>query len=403
MSTRRRIAAISMALLVSGTGLPATSTAATHDTPHLPKTVNAPGTWSDDEASTGRLAAIGVAMRTRPSGLNGKRESPELFGVSATDGRSRWVELPGVGRDVLGLSTWMALSPDGRWLAWARVETTNADSIDETTELLGWAVMSTMNRKVRNLDAPAGGRIRGTLADLVFSGDSRHLLASYESADAPRTKGHEFVAWDVTDGTPTVLEKPGHYWLPNPGSAPDALVWARGRTVYRQDPVSGKRASYALSGNVVTASWSPNDTSFAYISQPADLGGGQWVLHAGRSVEEARHHRVPLDVDPEELLGWRDDRHVVVGHFRRNVQVVDVVTGTVVTIDMAGRGKIFNAPLLATDLWQRPLGSVAKPSGTSDPRGPLRWAGGAIAVLLGGFLLLRLRRAPRSRSTIMTP
>ncbi len=397
VSTRRRIAAISAAALIStlGIGLSVTSTAAdtnTTDTPHLPKAVNAPGTWSDEEGPTGRLAALGVAMRTRTAGLTGKRRSPELFGVSATDGRATWIDLPRVDMETRELTDWFALSADGRWLGWARVKTTDPNTIDETTVLLGWAVMDTQTRKVRNLAAPTGGQLKGALSDLVFSGDSSHLLASYDTAGGPRTKGHRFVAWDVTTGNSTVLEEPGHYWLPNSGSAPDGIVWARGNEVYRQDPVSGKRTSYALSGSVVTASWSPSDTSFAYISQPADLKGGPWVLHAGRSIEEARNHEVAIEVDPGELLGWRDDRHVVVGHFRSNVHVVDIVTGEAVKVDLAGDGEIFNSPLLATDLWQSPLGSAVAPSGTADPRRPFRWAGGAIVALLAGIVILRARR-----------
>ena len=364
--------------------------------PHLPKAVNAPGTWSDEEGPAGRLAALGIGMRTKTSGLTGKRQSLELFGVSATDGRAVWIDLPRVDMETRELVSWFALSPDGRWIGWARVETTDPNTVDETTVLLGWAVMNTTTRKVRNLAAPTRGPLQGTMADVGFSGDSRYFQASYEAADGPPTRGHRFVAWDVTSGTPTVLEKPGHYWLPNPGSAPSGIVWTRGREVYRQDPVSGQRVSYSLRGSVGTASWSPHDTSFAYIGQPSDSDGEHRVLHAGRSPEEARGHALPLDVEPDELLGWRDDRHVVVGHFRRYVHVVDIVTGEAVRVDLAGYGTTFNAPLLATDLWQSPLGTPVEPSGRSDPRRPFRWAGGALVALLAAYVLIRRLRTRRS-------
>jgi hypothetical protein len=357
--------------------------------------VNAPGAWSDDEGPTGRLAALGIAIRTKTTGVTGKRQSPELFGVSATDGRATWIDLPRVDMETRELTDWFALSPDGRWIGWARVETARPNTADETSVLLGWAVMNTQTRKVRNLAAPTRGQLEATMSDVGFSGDSHYFQASYETADGPPTRGHRFVAWDVTSGTSTVLEEPGHYWLPNPGSAPTGIVWARGREVYREDPVSGRRSSYVLSGSVVTASWSPRERSFAYISQPADLKGGHWVLHAGRSPEEARDRALPLKVEPGELLGWRDEQHVVVGHFRSNVHVVDILTGEAVRVDLAGYGKIFNEPLLAADLWQKPLGDTVEPSGKTDPRRPFRWAGGAVVVLLAAYVLLR---RPRTRA-----
>lgn len=98
-------------------------------------------------------------------------------------------------------------------------------------------------------------------------------------------------------------------------------------------------------------------------------------------------------MQPDQLLGWRDNRHLVVGHFRTTVHVVDVVTGDVVELDMAGYGKPLNAPLLAADLWRNPLGAPVEPDGTTDPRLPFRWGGGALLALLAGALLLRWRRA----------
>jgi hypothetical protein len=108
---------------------------------------------------------------------------------------------------------------------------------------------------------------------------------------------------------------------------------------------------------------------------------------------EARDRALPLKVEPGQLLGWRDDRHVVVGHFRRSVHVVDVVTGDVLGLDMAGHGKPLNAPLLAGDLWRNPLMAPVALDGTTDPRPPYLWGGGALLALLAGALVLWRRRA----------
>lgn len=356
---------------------------------HLPKAVNAPGTWSHDEGPDGPLAALGLALRTKPAGLDGKREHLQLFGVSAVDGRAAWIHLPAVEEDDEALVGWFALSPDGRWIGWSRHQKGRTSGV--TGPLVGWAVMDTTTRKVRRFADAAHPILRDTASDLVFSGDSRYLLTSYETPAAPRKRGHRFVAWDVQDGTGTVLEEPGHYWLPDAGSAPSGVVWSRLRRVYRDDPASGARSSYSLPKSVITASWAPNDKAFAYIGRPVGRPGGPWRLYAGRSLAEARHHALPLDVEPGQVLGWRDNRHVVVGHFRSAVEVVDVVTGQAVDLDLAGQGDPLNEPLLAADLWRNPLVAPVEPDGTTDPRRPLRWSGGAL-VVFGGALVLRRRR-----------
>jgi hypothetical protein len=359
---------------------------------HLPTVVSTPGTWSDDEGPTGPLAAVGLAIRTEPAGLTGERQRLQMFGVSAVDGRSAWIDLPGVRTKDEALVSWFALSPDGRWIGWARHKKARRAGV--TGRLLGWAVMDTTTRRVRELADPDAHQLRDTMSDLVFSGDSRYLLTSYETPDAPRTRGHRFVAWDVDDGTPTVLEEPGHYWLASPGSAPTGVVWDRGSMVYRADPATGERSTYALPRDVVTASWAPDDTAFAYVGRPAGRTRGPWRLYAGRTLDEARNHMLPLPagMHPSQLLGWRDDRHVVVGHFRTTVHVVDVVTGDVEELDLSGYGEPMNAPLLAADLWRNPLGEPAEPDGTTDPRRPFRWGGGALLALLAGASLLRRRR-----------
>jgi MYXO-CTERM domain-containing protein len=359
--------------------------------PHLPEVVNAPGTWSDDEDPVGPLAALGIAMRTKPQGLTGERQQLHLFGVSAVDGRSAWLDLPGADLEDQGLLGWFALSPDGRWIGWARQEPPRRPG-GLVGPLVGWSVMDTTTGEVRELADAAHPRLRGTANDLAFSGDSRYLLTSYETPRAPRNRGHQFVAWDIHDGTRTVLEEPGHYWLPNIGSAPSGVTWARRGTVHRADPASGRRASHSLPQSVIAASWAPDDTAFAYIGRPLDRKRGPWRLYAGRTLAEARDRALPLPSEAGQVLGWRDSRHVVVAHYRTTVHVVDVVTGDVERVDLTGQGEILNAPLLAADLWRSPLATPAEPEGTTDPRAPYRWAGGVLMAVLAGAWVLRRRR-----------
>jgi hypothetical protein len=105
---------------------------------------------------------------------------------------------------------------------------------------------------------------------------------------------------------------------------------------------------------------------------------------------------LPADVLPGQVLGWRDATHVVVGDHRRSVHVVDIVTGDVDEVDLAGDGEQLNAPYLAGALWSQPLGAPAEPRGTADPRRPWRWGGGGVFVVALGVLLVRRRRSGAS-------
>ncbi len=366
--------------------------------PHLPTVVNAPGTWSEAEGVEGPVAALGLATRTRIEDVFASRERLSVFAVSALDGSAAWLRLPGFSLDRWGYSAGFDVSPDGRWIGWVRPQRGRQPG---SVRVAGWSVMDTTTGEVRRLEDPEHRTVRGTMADLQFSGDSRYLLTSYETPDQPRasrSRGHQLVAWDVEDGSSRVIEEPGNYWLPNLGSAPDGVVWARGREVFRADPVTGDRTSVTLPQRVVTASWGPDDTSFAYIGRPSVGSSGPWRLYAGRTVEQARDRDLPLPgkVRASELLGWRDPTHVVVGHSRRQVHVVDIVTGGVEELDLAGSGDQANAPYLAEGLWQQPLGTPVEPEGTTDPRRPWQWVSGAILALFAGALLVRRRRR-RSR------
>ncbi len=360
--------------------------------PALPTAVNAPGAWSSDEDVRGPLAAIGLAFRTTPSGVFDEMESLEMFSVSALDGRATWLHLPDldIGR---AAGDAFALSPDGRHVAWARNAPSGLGLRGRWVD--GFALMDTTTGEVRELVDPASpsGTLWAGLDEVRFSGDSRHLLTSYAlPGERPRhARSDQLVAWDVESGTPTVLEEPGEYWLPSPGSAPSGVVWARDGVVLREDPATGGRTTVDLSARVVTASWGPEDESFAYISRTPGVGA-PYRLHVGPGADpaSARPVELPTDDSPSHVLGWQDATHVVVGHHRTWVHVVDTVTGEAQRIDLEGSGRQINAPLLANALWQQPLRTPVEPSGTTDPRAPRRWA--ALALLLAGAGALVVRR-----------
>lgn len=367
--------------------------------PHLPTAVNAPGTWSSEEGVTGPVAAVGIAMRTTPEGLFDERERLALFGVAALDGAASWLDLPGFSLERSGLVGGVSVSPDGRWIGWIRELPPGPQ---DQARVAGWSVLDTTTGDIRRLDVPDEPWVGATAADLAFSGDSRYLLTSYGVPERAGLRDHTFLAWDVRTGTPTVVERPGHYWLPNVGLAPSTVTWARSRTVFRFDPATGRRSSVRLPDNVVVASWGPDDSAFAYVGRPS-INSGRWRLHVGRTAAAAARTvaDLPAHVVPSEVLGWRDPGHVVVGHYRTVVHVVDVDTGAVEDLDLAGYGRQMNVPSLASGLWSEPLAAPAEPQGTTDPRKPWRRTGGvvgsaaALAALAG--LVRRRRRGPPER------
>lgn len=108
----------------------------------LPERVDAPGAWSEAEHESGPVAAVGIALRTRPVGLVDRAERLSLFAVSATDGRARWLRLPGSSLDAWDLVSGVALSPDGRWLGWVRpTRLRSASGAPPGGSLRGWSVM----------------------------------------------------------------------------------------------------------------------------------------------------------------------------------------------------------------------------------------------------------------------
>jgi hypothetical protein len=361
--------------------------------PALPTAVNAPGSWSSDEELRGPLAAIGLAFRTTPSGVFDEMESLEMFSISALDGRATWLRLPDLDLSRPAGDTF-ALSPDGRHIAWARNAPWGLGLRGRWVD--GFALMDTTTGEVRELvdRASPSGMLWAGLNEVRFSGDSRYLLTSYAlPGERPRhSRSDQFVAWDVESGTPTVLEEPGRYWLPNLGSAPSGVVWARDDVLFRVDPATGERTTVELPARLVTASWGPADASFAYISRTPG-GAAPYRLHVGPGADpaSARAVELPADARLSDVLGWQDATHVVVGHNRSWVHVVDVETGEAQRIDLAGAGRQLNAPVLANALWQEPLRTPVEPSGTTDPRRPWRWS--ALALMLGvaGALVVRRR------------
>jgi hypothetical protein len=388
-------AAVTVCTLVAAlVGGPVADAADDDSEARLPTVLNAPGSWLDDQDNVGPVAAIGLASRTRPVGLFDERQTLSCFTTSALDGSLSWLALPGFNLDRSGFAGGVAVSPDGRWIGWVRTARGNT--------VLGWSVRETTTGRVRNLEVEGYNRVRPTVADLAFSGDSRFLLTSFETPDQPKhaTRGHQFVAWNVSDGTPTVLEEPGLYWLPQIGYADQGVVWSRSHEVFRADPETGRREVVTLPRTVLMASWAPGDAAFAYLGRDDRKKGDAPAderLYVGVTPSGAKRVVDLPDTSPMgEFLVWRDSTHVVLGDYHHGVYVVDITDGSYDTLDLTGAGEQINTPLLAIALWTKPLRPPVPQTGTSDPRRPWRWAGLVLFVVLLGAGIVLLRRADQA-------
>jgi hypothetical protein len=296
----------------------------------------------------------------------------------------------------------VALSPDGTKVAFVRSEVRGSGEDDGDLVPVGWGIYDTRTGRVTELRDESTPEIGGGEGfEVAFTGDSRYLQTAYSRAGRTGDRSWSFVVWHVGTGAPTVVERPGHYWLPNPGSAPDGVVWSRGDTTYRYDVAAGGVVgTVEVPDEVVQASFPPRGRAFAYLAH-AEVGPDEparWWLHVQSGSED---ERVALDAEPAEILGWRDPHTVVVtpdGPGVRRVLYVDVRSARVVATDrVESVGASFPAADYAADLWAQPLVDGEEPPDVRDPRLRLVVVSGSVAAVSTLALVLLVRRRRRVR------
>lgn len=370
---------------------------------HLPRTLYAPDPWApgtDETGPPGPLAAVGYARRNHPEGLFDRRQVLDLFGVSAADGSTVFLDLPhstdpdGSTRLGYGVS---ALSPDGTKFGYVRYEDDPGRSDDlgedpflgefEQVRVVGWNVYDTLTGELTELRVPGMPEIRGTdVFEIEFSGDSQYLLTNYSPTGSDGGRDDTFVAWHVETAERVVVEGTGHYWLPNVGPAPDGVLWGRKQRILRFDPDTGETTSVAVPHDVMEPSIGPDGRALAYVGHrptPPDEPA-RWHLYAGEDAGETR--RIELDIDPDGILGWRDARRVVVQQLPdRGLRVVDVVTGDYRVERLDRQGEVM-WQVYASDLWRNAIVPGVEPPQLPDPRWwmrPVTWVIAALGALAG--------------------
>lgn len=356
---------------------------------HLPRLIHVPGKWApgtDDAGLLGPLAAIGMGTRAQPKGLTGVSEHETVFGVSAVDGTVRWLDLPDGRRPDSGFA-WLALSPDGTKVGY---------TVSGPEGVKGWAVYDATTGETVQLRDPEQPVIAGTdMFEIEFSGDSRYLQTNYSPTGSNRSRDGQFVVWDVETGDPTVVEGPGHYWLPSLGSAPREIVWSRKHEVFRWNVAAGGGTTTSVPHQVVEWSDGPGAES-AYIAF-GERQRDPWRLFSGDG------RPIAVDIDPGYVLGWRDARTVVVADLRYKVRYVDVRTGETVGSERLRVAdeemqNVFVTPEYASGLWANEVVDGVEPPEFADrrvdPSDTAKVVGPALALALVGWLLWRRRVRP---------
>lgn len=371
------------------------------ETRGIPELVAPPDPWAEPTRTPGALSAISIAARSTPQGLTDHQSQWALFGVSATDGISRFLDVPARPRSLD--PGFAALSPDGTLLAYTRTAPRRQPGARRRgVEVRGWDVLDTTTGEVRELRVPGQEALPGAgTYEISFSGDGRYLLTNFSLTGSNGDKDDSLVVWDVATGEHTVAEGPGHYWLPGPATAPTAVAWNRWRSVLTFDPATGVRDRVVLPHQVVEASWSPDRQTLAYIGHRGDspTTRAPWRLHVDTAGAGAEPRRLDVGISPGQILGWTDDTHVVVSRYGpREARVVDTESGEWEPLDLAQADDALMVPRYATARFAEGTVDPVDQPVVGDPRLWMHtWFRVAVAggLLLVALLLVRARRGRR--------
>jgi hypothetical protein len=329
----------------------------------------------------GPLAVIAGAARER--GGSGASVETGIVGVSAETGEYRFLDLPGAFWPDEGEGHVVALSPDGRHVAyWLRHP-------DHVGWAAGWATYDTVTGKFdrHRFTVPLG------IADRVLAWTSRDSLAVRYGKTLQRTAdgwvpapGYTQLDWRSPQigsrpSIPTSL--PSIDWV-----APTREGFAAhqpGLLAQWESSKSGPVSRVGVSGDedAYTGTVSPDGEVLVTLGRTAQ-GGEAAGMRIG-AVGQYGVDLAPIDLGltAVDLLGWTDDDHVVVRAMRGGAYTVDVRTGQHELLVREDRENRDPQPQFATELWAR--STVSRP--TSEGPTPWWWyvvgAGGVIATAYG--------------------
>lgn len=360
----------------------------THE-PAMPDRLHRPSGWLGSfDGAPGPLAAV---IPTRHQHLVGSE--PGVVGVSATTGRYAFLVLPRFVADGDG-DGGVALSPDGRRLAYWISGSTSGDPVDDEP-VTGYAVYDAVTGRTSRVEIPTR---RGL--DSAYSGnlawlDDRTLLVQYgQKLTANESRTERPVLWRVGGSVRPVGERSGPSWTQYAGGH----SW-----LLQVEPGSWRWALTNTASDGLRAMRMPN---IAFRSDVAISPDGTHVAGVGTSETGVLKivgpdGDVAADGDAKTFSAfyWLDDHQVLAS--RRvspdigadtALESLDVATHRWTRL-VRGLPPYEQSQLYAFELLDRPTRPAEEPP---HPLGARVVTGSAIAILLvGGLALVVWRRRAR--------
>lgn len=401
---RRRVAGAGvLAVLVAvvalaGTwlpGLPSAHEAAPlgpGDGQRLPDRFFNPDAWLPGTESKGEIgplvAVIGAERRSGPSTVKSG-----LVGVSGTTGEYRMLDLPFYDPSPDRGGNAVALSPDGRYVAYWRAgsEPLKSGSLGVYDTVEGDEVAWTPP------DDEDHGFIGG---DLVWA--AGRIWFSYEVfREEPTNDGSSTVvrgprAWEPFSGAVPVARTPLDSLSTGSADGADLVVaegrrltWfrAQGRATVRDSNLLLQEAVQVGPNGQVAGIVNPSAGDECCSEGPVAVG----TIHGGKVT-----FREVTSEDFGEVLGWRDADHVVArkGRAPTDFVAVDVRDGSVEVLSRPASHNYVPGTIVAGEAWSAPTYDAPEPDWPTDPRLTIAvGVGGALAALVGLILWRRRVRA----------
>lgn len=368
----------------------------------LPDVIRLPGEWEPAfRGAPGPLVAVGLGTR---GGWWSSRTA--LWGVSASTGESRFLDLP----DVASGSPPAALSADGRRLAyWFTDE--DVEAHPGTREPGGTAPLPAAGVAVVDLDSGDIERWDGETSHglftegLAWAGDvlwwSAGLLPIGE--DGIRRRTH---TWDVRTDQRRVVEKgtaARDLFLSTVGPAPGGFVVNGYRLL---DVVQGDHVARTVRLDTeIGGSWyggpalSPDGARVAavlpFVRDRDGVGGEEAPVAVSRADGRRTDFTRVGDVSASAVLGWRSENEVVIETRRDDVgvyaaSVVRVDTGEVVPL--VEFRDLQEVRSFAADAWAADVIEAPDAPWAPDPRFV-----GLVLLVVGAFVVTLANRLRRRR------
>lgn len=336
-----------------------------------------------------------------------------IVGVSSTTGEYAFLDLPGWddGGASLGGSD-VALSPDGRHLAWWSLGSPSGEPNTTTGgPFTGFAVLDTSTGDVERVAIETEHGINPS--SIVWGADVLWLeWSQLQDVRGGYGVGSGVQTWRVGDTEPTAYDgrqpllfdttATGGLLVESTGGRQVDLVSPEGSRRVQVDQRLEGPAALNPAGDLLAVTLDP-DRAAMVSDEPRSVAVAEVEADAGTDTgtdgATLRTLTTPEDgLEAVEVVGWRDDEHLVVLARRDGVPgavyvSVDASTGETEPLVQGSPTSYAPGVVVAEDAWQGVLFDAPEPPSPMDPR--LQWGLVAGVLLLGGLALVVGRRRAR--------